>query len=224
MEEMTRLFGLDFQLLHDVVLMALAVFFLFLFMSKMLFEPARKLLNDRKNRIAADIKTAETDKQDAAALKAEYDAKLKEVDKEAEQILADAQAACKVMEQEALEKAAAEKANQDGRAHSAAEQKRKTALLQTKQEIIAEVIGKAYETLKNEDTKMEGSFSMDNLQAVAEELARLDAMRIVPLMNTLTDKEEDMGTSGNERHYVRWAKEATDAEGNVIVGLSLIHI
>ena len=37
-----------------------------------------------------------------------------------------------VMEQEALEKAAAEKANQDGRAHSAAEQKRKTALLQTK--------------------------------------------------------------------------------------------
>ena len=32
MEEMTRLFGLDFQLLHDVVLMALAVFFLFLFM------------------------------------------------------------------------------------------------------------------------------------------------------------------------------------------------
>ena len=48
MEEMTRLFGLDFQLLHDVVLMALAVFFLFLFMSKMLFEPARKLLNDRQ--------------------------------------------------------------------------------------------------------------------------------------------------------------------------------
>lgn len=72
--------------------------------------------------------------------------------------------------------------------------------------------------LKNEDTKMEGSFSMDNLQAVSEELARFNAMRIVPLMNTLTDKEEDMGTSGNERHYVRWAKEATDAEGNVIVG------
>lgn len=73
-------------------------------------------------------------------------------------------------------------------------------------------------SLKNEDTKVEGSFSMDNLQAVSEELARFDAMRITPLMNTLTDKEDDMGTSGNERHYVRWAKEATDAEGNVIVG------
>lgn len=73
-------------------------------------------------------------------------------------------------------------------------------------------------SLKNEDTKMEGSFSMDNLQAVSEELARFDSMRIIPLMNTLTDKEDDMGTSGNERHYVRWAKEATDETGNVIVG------
>ena len=80
------------------------------------------------------------------------------------------------------------------------------------------ILARMKAALKNEDTKMEGSFSMDNLQAVAEELARLDAMRIVPLMNTLTDKEDDMGTSGNERHYVRWAKEATDAEGNVIVG------
>ena len=80
------------------------------------------------------------------------------------------------------------------------------------------ILARMKAALKNEDTKMEGSFSMDNLQAVAEELARLDVMRIVPLMNTLTDKEEDMGTSGNERHYVRWAKEATDAEGNVIVG------
>lgn len=73
-------------------------------------------------------------------------------------------------------------------------------------------------SLKNEDTKMEGSFSMDNLQAVSEELARFDSMRIIPLMNTLTDKEDDMGTSGNEKHYVRWAKEATDENGNVIVG------
>ena len=73
-------------------------------------------------------------------------------------------------------------------------------------------------SLKNEDTKMEGSFSMDNLQAVSEELARFNSMRIIPLMNALTAKEDDMGTSGNERHYVRWAKEATDENGNVIVG------
>lgn len=72
--------------------------------------------------------------------------------------------------------------------------------------------------LKNEDSKIEGSFSMDNLQSVAEEVARLHAMRIVPLMAALADKEDDMGTSGNERHYIRWAKEAVDAAGNKIVG------
>lgn len=77
--------------------------------------------------------------------------------------------------------------------------------------------------LKNDDTKMEGSFSMDNLQAVAEELARFNAMRIIPLMDTLTDKEDDMGTSGNEKHYVRWAKEATDADGKRIVGNAKVN-
>ena len=70
--------------------------------------------------------------------------------KEAEQILADAKAACEAMEKEASDKAAALKTVQDGRIHSAAEQKRKTALL--KQEIIAEIIGSAYQTLKEEDT------------------------------------------------------------------------
>ncbi len=80
------------------------------------------------------------------------------------------------------------------------------------------ILARMQADLKNEDTKMEGSFSMDNLQAVSEELARLNAMRIVPLMSALTEKEDDMATSGNERHYVQWAKEATDTEGNTIVG------
>ena len=66
--------------------------------------------------------------------------------KEAEQILADAKAACEAMEKEASDKAAALKTVQDGRIHSAAEQKRKTALLKAKQEIIAEIIGSAYQT------------------------------------------------------------------------------
>lgn len=80
------------------------------------------------------------------------------------------------------------------------------------------ILARMRSDLKNEDTRIEGSFSMDNLQAVSEELARLNAMRIVPLMAILTDKEDDMATSGNERHYVQWAKEARDTEGKVIVG------
>ena len=74
---MERLFNLDFQLLHDTVLLALAVFFLFLALSYLLFNPVRKMLAERQNRIKADIDSAAADKEDAKALKAEYDEKLK---------------------------------------------------------------------------------------------------------------------------------------------------
>mgnify|MGYP000587589876 CR=1 FL=1 len=85
MEEMTRLFNL-----HDTVLLAIAIFFLFLALSYLLFNPVRKMLKDRQEKIATDIDTALADKKDAAALKAEYEAKLKNIDKEAEQILSEA--------------------------------------------------------------------------------------------------------------------------------------
>ena len=87
---MTRLFDLDFQLLHDTVLAAIAVFVLFLFLSYLLFNPVRKMLEDRKMKIKTDLDTAKLDKEDAAALKAEYDAKLKNIEKEAEEILSEA--------------------------------------------------------------------------------------------------------------------------------------
>lgn len=49
---MTRLFDLDFQLLHDSILLAIAVFVLFLLLSYLLFNPVKKLLSDlaEKNR------------------------------------------------------------------------------------------------------------------------------------------------------------------------------
>lgn len=87
---MTRLFNLDFQLLHDAVLLGISVFFLCLILSYLLFEPAKKLLAERRERIAADIASAADDKKAAAALKSEYEAKLASADKEVEQILADA--------------------------------------------------------------------------------------------------------------------------------------
>ena len=86
---MTRLFDLDFQLLHDTVLAAIAVFVLFLFLSYLLFNPVRKMLEDRKMKIKTDLDTAKLDKEDAAALKAEYDAKLKNIEKEDEEILSE---------------------------------------------------------------------------------------------------------------------------------------
>ena len=86
---MERMFNLDPQLIQDVVITAVNIFILFLAGSYLMFNPVRNFLNKRKEGIAGDIEKAKTDMQDAQAMKAEYEAKLKEVDKEVEAILAD---------------------------------------------------------------------------------------------------------------------------------------
>ena len=87
---MSRLFNLDFQLLHDSVLTLIAVFVLFLGGSFFFFNPARKFLDKRKQSIADDIEAAEKEKSEAERLKNEYQEKLKNVDAEVEGILSDA--------------------------------------------------------------------------------------------------------------------------------------
>nr|WP_296476954.1 F0F1 ATP synthase subunit B [uncultured Acetatifactor sp.] len=89
-ESMSRLFDLDWQLLADSCLMIIAIFFLFLILSYFLFNPARKMLEGRKEKIRNELETAKTAMQNAQSLKKEYEAKLKDVDKEAEAILSEA--------------------------------------------------------------------------------------------------------------------------------------
>lgn len=85
-----RLFDLDFQLIHDAALMIIAVVTLFLLMSYFLFNPARAFLKKRQDKIRTELEDAKNNQEDAKALKAEYDEKLKNIDKEAESILSDA--------------------------------------------------------------------------------------------------------------------------------------
>lgn len=87
---MERLFDLDWQLLADSCLTIIAVFVLFLALSYFLFNPARKLLNSRKEKIQGELETAREDMESARSLKAEYESKLQEINKEAESILSDA--------------------------------------------------------------------------------------------------------------------------------------
>ncbi len=87
---MERLFDLDFQLLEDSCLTIIAVYILFLALSYFLFNPARKMLNDRKEKIRGELEDAKQNMEEAQSLKAQYEEKLKEIDKEAENILSDA--------------------------------------------------------------------------------------------------------------------------------------
>ena len=64
-QTMSRLFDLDWQLVADSCLTIIAVFVLFLFMSYFLFNPARKMLNSRKDKIRAELETAKKDMDEA---------------------------------------------------------------------------------------------------------------------------------------------------------------
>lgn len=85
-----RLFDLDVQLLADSVLLMLSIFVLFLVMSYFLFNPAREFLKKRQDKIQSELEDAKNNQTQAAALREDYEAKLKNIDKEAEEILSEA--------------------------------------------------------------------------------------------------------------------------------------
>ncbi len=132
----TFLFNLDAQLLFDTVLLAIAVFFLFMLMSYLLFNPARKLLQGRTERIENDINSAKEDKESAAALKAEYESKLKNIDKEAEVILSEARQKALKNENKIIDEAKEEASRIIKRAQEEAELEKKHAMDDMKQEMV----------------------------------------------------------------------------------------
>ena len=135
-EGMSRLFNLDFQLITDSVLTLIAVFVLFLFLSHFLFNPARKMLQGRTEKIAGEIEQAKKDKEEAAALKAEYEEKTKNVNKEVEAILADARKKALENESRIIDKAKQEANAILERAKTEAELEKQKAADEMKQEII----------------------------------------------------------------------------------------
>lgn len=136
-ESMERLFGLDFQLIADASLMIIALFALFLVMSYLLFNPAKKLLNDRREKIRSDLENASQDKESAAALKAEYESRLAKVDKEAEEILSDARRRGLANENQIIAQAKEEASRIIERARVEAELEKQKMADEVKKEIVS---------------------------------------------------------------------------------------
>ncbi len=134
---MERLFDLDMQLVQDSVLLAIAIFFLFLALSYLLFNPVRQMLADRKLKIQTELDDAAADKTDAAALKAEYEEKLKGIEKEAEAILSEARQKALRNEAKIVEDAKEEAARIIARANEEALLEKKRVVDEMKQEMIS---------------------------------------------------------------------------------------
>ena len=163
------LFNLDPQLLFDVVLVLIAVFFLFLIMSYKLFNPARKLLQDRQKRIQDDIDNASNDREEAQALKAEYEAKLKNVDKEAEAILSETRQKAMKNEAKIIEEAKIEASRIIARAQEEAELEKKHAMDDMKQEVIQIASLMASKVVAaNIDTNIQNSLVDETLREMGE--------------------------------------------------------
>ncbi len=132
----TFLFNLDPQLIFDVLLMAVAIFVLLLVASNMLFEPAKALLADRQNEIVKDISDAKEASESAAALKAEYESKLKNIEKEAELILGEARQKALKNEQRIVDEAKEEARRIVKHAQEEAVLEQKRAMDDVKKEIV----------------------------------------------------------------------------------------
>lgn len=133
---MERLFTLDAQFLFDAVVLALSMLVMFTFLSYLLFEPVRNLLEKRRQRVLDEQETAKKERTDATAYKEEYEKKLKEVDKEAQEILSAARKKAMQNEAKIIAEAKEEAARIIERGNAEIELEKKRALDEMKQEMI----------------------------------------------------------------------------------------
>ncbi|MBD5510583.1 MAG: F0F1 ATP synthase subunit B [Lachnospiraceae bacterium] len=134
---MTRLFNLDWQLLADSVLSMIAILFLFFALSYFLFNPARKMLRGRTEKIKGELSQAAQDMEEAKAMKEEYEGKLRDIQKEADEIMAEARKKAIISENRIIGDAKAEAARIMERARMEAELEKKKAADDVKKEMIA---------------------------------------------------------------------------------------
>lgn len=166
---MERLFNLDPQLLHDAVLLAIAVFVMFLLLSYLLFNPAREFLKKREERVKDNIDSAQKAKDDAEKLRAEYEAKLHNIHKEEEAILSAARKKALESEAKIIDNAKAEAANIIARANKETELAVKKAQDDIKKEIISVaslIAGKLVS--ENIDLSIQDSLIDDTLKEIGD--------------------------------------------------------
>lgn len=164
-----RLFDLDLQLIADSVLMIIAVFTLFLVASHLLFNPVRDLMQNRQNRIKNELDSAAADMEQAKALKEEYEAKLKDINKEAEAILGEARKKALANENKIVSDAKEEAARIIERAGVEAELEKNKAADEVKREMVvlaslmaAKVVNAAI------DTTVQDSLIEETLKEIGE--------------------------------------------------------
>ena len=167
---MERLFSLDAQLLHDTLLLILAIFVMFTLMSYLLFNPARDMLKKRADKVKDNIDSAAKAKADAEALRADYESRLRDVQKEADAILSAARNKALENEAKIIEHAKEEAAGIIARAQKQAELEMKKAEDDIKKEIITVASLIAGKVVSEKiDMNIQDSLIEDTLKEIGEQ-------------------------------------------------------
>lgn len=131
-----RIFGLDIQLLSGMVFQIAAILLLSVALTYILYEPVRKVLNDRKQRISGEVAEARQSRIWANEYKAEYETKLENMEKEAGLILSEARKKALAKEREIVAGAKEEAARIIAHGKKEAELEMRKAQNEIKLEII----------------------------------------------------------------------------------------
>lgn len=132
---MERLLGFDAQLLFDSAVTAVNIFILFFALSYFLFNPIKNFLEQRKEKIAEELKNASLVQKQAEERKAEYEGKLRKVNWEAERILEKADKMAKQHQAELVREAKAECVRLKDQAGREIELSRQQVMDEMKQEV-----------------------------------------------------------------------------------------
>ena len=164
-----RLFDLDLQLLADSALMIIAVMVLFGVASYFLFNPVREMLAKRQAKIKGELDSAAKDKEDAAERKKQYEEKLKDIDREAEEILSDARKRALENENKIVAEAKEEAARIIERAKVEAELEKQKAADDVKREMVVLASMMAGKVVKASiDTTIQESLINETLKEIGE--------------------------------------------------------
>ena len=149
--------------------MIIAVFALFLVASYFLFNPVREMMKKRSDKIKDELDDAAKSQEDAAALKEEYENKLKDIDKEAEKILSDARKRALENENKIVANAKEEAAAIIERARTEAELEKQKAADDMKREMVVLASMMAGKVVKASiDTTVQESLINDTLKEIGE--------------------------------------------------------
>lgn len=164
------IFSLDAQLLFESLITLISMIVLFLLLSYLLFNPARKLLEKRREHIREEMETAAKDKEDALAFKEEYDAKLREAEKEAEAILSETRKKALKKENEIVNEAKEEAARILDRANREIELEKSRVKDEVRQEIISIASAMAGKMVAASlDEKTQAQLIADTLKEMGDE-------------------------------------------------------